>query len=72
MKNLTIKIIKVYQRLPFRSHSSCKYIPTCSNYAIDALNEYGFIKGSIMSIKRILKCNPLSKGGIDIVKRRSL
>ena len=72
MKNLIIRIIRVYQRLPFRSHSNCKYIPTCSNYAIDALNEYGLFKGSLMAIKRILKCNPFSKGGIDIVKRRNI
>ena len=47
----------------------CKFIPTCSNYGIDAISKYGSIKGSILTIKRILRCNPLSKGGYDpIVK----
>lgn len=72
MKNLVIKIIKIYQRLPLSSHVKCKYIPTCSNYAIDAINEYGLFKGCFMSIIRIIKCNPFSKGGIDIIKRRKL
>lgn len=51
--------------LPFSSHNKCKFIPTCSNYAIDAINTYGSIKGSILTIKRIIRCNPLSKGGYD-------
>ncbi len=68
MKKILIKIIKIYQKIPFKSHYRCKYIPTCSNYAIDALNEYGVIKGSLLSIKRILKCNPFSKGGYDPLK----
>ena len=72
MKDFIIKIIKIYQKLPFKSHNSCKYIPTCSNYAIDALNEYGIFKGIILTTKRIIKCNPFSKGGIDIVKRRNV
>ena len=72
MKKIIIKIIKAYQKMPLKSHYRCKYIPTCSNYAIDALNEYGVIKGSILSLKRIIKCNPFSKGGIDMVKRRNI
>ena len=65
MKKLLIKLIEIYQKLPLRSHDKCKYYPTCSNYAKEALNEYGIIKGSFLSIKRILKCNPFSKGGVD-------
>ncbi len=53
--------------LPFSTHNSCKYIPTCSNYGIEALKEYGCIKGSLMTIKRIIRCNPLSVGGYDPV-----
>ncbi len=56
--------------LPFKSHENCKFIPTCSNYGIEAINEYGCIKGSILTIKRIIKCNPLSKGGYDPVIKR--
>lgn len=47
-------------------HSYCKYIPTCSEYARGVLNKYGIFKGIFLTIKRILKCNPFSKGGIDL------
>ncbi len=67
IKNFIIKLIKMYQRAPLSSHSSCKYYPTCSNYAIKALEQHGLIKGLGLSIWRILRCNPFSKGGIDNV-----
>ena len=51
--------------LPFKSHQNCKFIPTCSNYGIEAIKTYGSIKGSILTIKRIMRCNPLSSGGYD-------
>ena len=54
--------------LPLQSHKCCKFYPTCSNYAIDAILKYGSFKGSILAFKRILRCNPFSKGGIDEVK----
>lgn len=63
---MLIKLIEQYQKIPFNSHSRCKYIPTCSNYAIVVLNDFGFFKGTFLTIKRILKCNPFSKGGIDL------
>lgn len=46
----------------------CKYIPTCSEYAIQAIEKYGAIRGSFMAIWRILRCNPFSKGGFDPVR----
>ena len=68
MRHVLIKLIKLYQKLPFRSHLYCKFIPTCSSYAIEAINEYGSIKGSYLSIKRILRCNPFNKkSGYDPV-----
>lgn len=67
MKNVLIKIIKLYQNTPLHSHNNCRFIPSCSNYAIEALEVYGFWKGSILSVKRILKCNPFGKHGIDPV-----
>lgn len=70
MKELIIKLIKLYQKTPSKIHSSCKYIPSCSNYAISVLNEFGLIKGLFLTIKRILKCNPFSKGGIDLPPKR--
>jgi putative membrane protein insertion efficiency factor len=46
----------------------CKYLPTCSQYAVDAIEKYGAIKGGLMACWRILRCNPFSKGGFDPVK----
>ncbi len=69
MKYILIGLIRVYQMLPFRVHDNCKFIPTCSNYAIEAINEYGSFKGTILSIKRIMRCNPISKGGYDPLRR---
>ena len=57
--------------LPFSSHTACKFTPTCSNYGIEAIKTYGSIKGTIITIKRIIRCNPLSKGGYDpLVKEK--
>ena len=67
LTKISIKIIKLYQKTPFSSHKLCRYHPTCSNYAIEALTKYGFIKGWIMSIKRILKCNPWGGSGYNPV-----
>ena len=57
---ILIKFIKAYKYLisPLLGHS-CRYLPTCSEYSIDALNEHGFFKGLFMSIKRILSCHPI-------------
>ena len=46
---------------------SCRYYPTCSEYALTALQRYGFLKGSFMAIKRILRCHPWHDGGFDPV-----
>ncbi len=70
MKKILLKIIDIYQSLPLASHSKCKYYPTCSNYAKEAIITYGSFKGCWLSFKRILKCNPFSKGGIDLVPKK--
>ena len=67
MKKILLKLIHIYQIMPLSSHSKCKFYPTCSNYAKEAINIHGAFKGSLLSIKRILKCNPFIKGGIDLV-----
>lgn len=61
-------LIRLYQKfisplLP----PSCRFTPTCSNYAIEALKKHGIIKGGYLSVRRILRCNPWSKGGHDPV-----
>ena len=62
-----LKLIYIYQITPLSSHSKCRYYPTCSNYAKEAIETYGSFKGLFLTIKRILKCNPFSKGGYDPV-----
>jgi len=61
MKKLLISIIKFYQKVPLPTHKHCRFTPTCSEYAIEAIEEYGSLKGTFMSIKRILRCNPFNK-----------
>jgi hypothetical protein len=66
MKSVLILIIRVYQKFisPILG-SNCRFHPTCSQYAILAIEKYGAIKGSRLSIKRILKCHPFHPGGYD-------
>ena len=70
MRRIIIWLIKLYQKIPFNSHYSCRFIPTCSNYAIEAINEYGVIKGGFMASKRILRCHPFGGFGYDPVERK--
>ena len=70
MKYILIYLIKLYQKIPGPWHNSCIYQPTCSDYAIGALEEFGFFKGSYLMIKRILRCNPWNKGGYDPIPKK--
>ncbi|MBK8944481.1 MAG: membrane protein insertion efficiency factor YidD [Ignavibacteriae bacterium] len=66
MRNVLIYFIKFYQKaISPMFPPSCRFYPSCSNYAIDSFNKYGVIKGGIKSIWRILRCNPFNKGGYD-------
>lgn len=67
MKTILIKIIRVYQKIPGPWHEACRHIPTCSNYAIEAIETYGAFKGGIMAFKRIIRCNPWGTSGYDPV-----
>ena len=71
MKKVLIRVIKIYQIIPGPWHSMCRHIPTCSNYGIEAIEKYGSIKGSWLTIKRILRCNPLGTSGYDPVEREN-
>ncbi len=51
---------------------SCKYYPSCSQYAIDAVEQYGVLRGFVLATWRLLRCNPLSYGGYDPVERQTL
>lgn len=69
MKRILIGAIKFYRKYlsGLKKNNHCRYIPTCSQYAIEAIEKYGPLKGTFLSCKRILRCNPFSKGGIDPV-----
>lgn len=67
MKKVLIKLIKIYQKIPGPWHNQCIYIPTCSNYAIEAIETYGAFKGLKLAIKRILRCNPWHEAKYDPV-----
>jgi uncharacterized protein len=68
IKRLFLFLIQFYRLFlsPLKP-PSCRYIPTCSEYAMIAIEKYGAIKGSWMAIKRILRCHPFHKGGYDPV-----
>jgi len=69
LKILVILLIKFYQKAISPSlPRTCRFYPTCSNYSIEAIEKYGILKGGLMSLWRILRCNPFSKGGYDPVR----
>lgn len=69
MKKVVIFFIQLYRKYisPLKKYPTCRYIPTCSEYAVQAVEKYGAMKGIVMAIKRILRCNPFSEGGYDPV-----
>lgn len=71
MKKILIKLIELYQMMPLSTHKACRFTPTCSEYAKEAIINYGAFKGSIMGIKRILRCRPFGKFGYDPVIKES-
>lgn len=68
-ESLPIKLIRLYQKyISANTIPRCRFTPTCSNYAIDAYKKYNFVKASLLVLIRILKCNPIFKGGYDPLK----
>ena len=69
MKKIAIFIINMYRKYlsPLKGRPTCIYTPTCSQYAIEALEKFGFLKGGFLAVKRILRCLPFAKGGYDPV-----
>jgi putative membrane protein insertion efficiency factor len=66
VRQAAISVVRLYRLLlsPLCA-GSCKYHPTCSQYAIDALRRYGLVRGSVLAGWRLLRCNPWSPGGVD-------
>lgn len=68
MKNLLIIIIRAYQRYWSSWHlPSCRFYPSCSSYAVEALEKYGIWRGSFFIIRRVARCHPFQPGGYDPV-----
>ena len=60
-------LVRAYQLLASPFPSPCRYVPTCSTYALGALEKYGALKGTWLAARRILRCHPFAKGGMDPV-----
>lgn len=69
MKHILVVLVKFYRKYisPLKRTPSCIYVPTCSEYALQALEKYGAVKGAYLTIKRLLRCHPFHKGGYDPV-----
>ncbi|MEG6570900.1 membrane protein insertion efficiency factor YidD [[Clostridium] cellulosi] len=68
MKKIIILLINLYKKYisPF-TPPHCRYYPTCSSYAVEAISRFGVLRGGILAVKRILRCNRFFKGGFDPV-----
>lgn len=66
-KRFILLLLGIYQKWisPMKRQPSCRFYPTCSQYAVEAVSKYGAIKGSWLAMKRLLKCHPFHPGGFD-------
>ena len=68
-----LALIQLYRwTLGVRWGGRCKYHPTCSQYALDALRHHGLVRGSVLAGWRLLRCNPWSRGGVDYVESQGI
>lgn len=74
MKYLCIWLIRFYQKVlsPLKRQPTCRFQPTCSQYAIEAFRKRGFFVGMILTVSRIARCNPFCAGGYDPVPEKGL
>lgn len=74
MKTVLVKLIEFYQKFisGLKRYPCCRFTPTCSQYAKEAIKVHGAIKGSLLAIWRILRCNPFCKGGYDPVPEKKI
>jgi uncharacterized protein len=72
-RDLALGVLRVYQRAVSPAFPRrCKYHPTCSDYAVQAIRGYGLLRGTVLAAWRLLRCNPLSHGGYDPVSAQKL
>ena len=72
MKRLLIWLIRAYQQgISPLKQPCCKYYPTCSSYGLEAIERFGALKGGLLAVWRILRCNPFSRGGYDPVPEKN-
>ena len=69
MKKSVLFLINLYRQISFIFPRRCIYIPTCSEYAKEAFTQHSFLKAAKLSLLRIIRCNPLAKGGVDPVEQ---
>jgi len=65
MKKFFINLINIYQKTPLKSHSSCVFLPTCSEYTKEAIIKYGAFVGIYKGFMRVLRCHPWQKNHYD-------
>lgn len=71
MKKFLLILIKIYKKFLSPANfgiNTCRFTPSCADYTYDAIQRYGAFKGTYMGMKRVIRCNPFSKGGYDPVK----
>jgi len=69
MKTILLSLIRFYRKFisPLKGRATCRFYPTCSQYAMEAVSRYGALKGGFLTVKRLLKCHPFHPGGYDPV-----
>ncbi|HVM16103.1 MAG TPA: membrane protein insertion efficiency factor YidD [Gaiellaceae bacterium] len=74
MTRAAVALVRLYQTLvsPLLPEGTCRFHPSCSQYAIDALRAHGFLRGSVLGAWRLLRCNPWNRGGVDRAEDQTL